>query len=105
MLDRWLPERACPWLALALILAAAAARVALLLGGTGLDLSPDEAHYWDWSRQPDWAYYSKGPLVAWLIRASSTNSASNLHTGIVASSSTTSSSPTSSPSSTPPCGR
>jgi 4-amino-4-deoxy-L-arabinose transferase-like glycosyltransferase len=33
-----------------------------------LDLSPDEAHYWDWSRQLDWCYYSKGPLVAWLIR-------------------------------------
>jgi dolichyl-phosphate-mannose-protein mannosyltransferase len=35
-----------------------------------LDLAPDEAHYWDWSRHLDWSYYSKGPLVAWLIRAS-----------------------------------
>ncbi|MEO2088494.1 MAG: glycosyltransferase family 39 protein, partial [Gemmataceae bacterium] len=34
------------------------------------DLSPDEAHYWDWSRHLDWCYYSKGPLVAWLIRGS-----------------------------------
>ena len=33
-----------------------------------LDLAPDEAHYWDWSRHLDWSYYSKGPLVAWLIR-------------------------------------
>jgi undecaprenyl-diphosphatase len=33
-----------------------------------LDLSPDEAHYWEWSRRLDWAYYSKGPLVAYLIR-------------------------------------
>lgn len=32
------------------------------------DLAPDEAHYWDWSRQLDIGYYSKGPLVAWLIR-------------------------------------
>lgn len=32
-----------------------------------LDLAPDEAHYWDWSRKLDWSYYSKGPLVAWLI--------------------------------------
>lgn len=32
------------------------------------DLVPDEAHYWDWSRQLDWGYYSKGPLVAWLVR-------------------------------------
>ncbi|HEX2972806.1 MAG TPA: glycosyltransferase family 39 protein, partial [Tepidisphaeraceae bacterium] len=35
-----------------------------------LDLSGDEAHYWDWSRQLGWSYYSKGPLVAYLIRAS-----------------------------------
>jgi hypothetical protein len=35
-----------------------------------LDLSSDEAHYWDWSRQLEWSYYSKGPLVALLIRLS-----------------------------------
>jgi len=35
-----------------------------------LDLAPDEAHYWQWSRHLDWSYYSKGPLVAWLIRGS-----------------------------------
>ena len=35
-----------------------------------LDLSPDEGHYWDWSRHLDWSYYSKGPVVAYLIRAS-----------------------------------
>ena len=35
-----------------------------------LDLAPDEAHYWDWSRRLDWSYSSKGPLVAWLIRGS-----------------------------------
>ena len=35
-----------------------------------IDLAPDEAHYWDWSRRLDWSYYSKGPLVAWLIRGS-----------------------------------
>jgi 4-amino-4-deoxy-L-arabinose transferase-like glycosyltransferase len=35
-----------------------------------LDLSPDEAHYWHWSRHLGWSYYSKGPLVAWLIRGS-----------------------------------
>ena len=34
------------------------------------DLAPDEAHYWHWSRHLDWSYYSKGPLVAWLIRGS-----------------------------------
>ncbi|MBI3329506.1 MAG: glycosyltransferase family 39 protein, partial [Nitrospinae bacterium] len=35
-----------------------------------LELSPDEAHYWEWSRRLDWSYYSKGPLVAYLIAAS-----------------------------------
>ena len=35
-----------------------------------IDLSGDEAHYWDWSRNLDLSYYSKGPLVAYLIRAS-----------------------------------
>jgi 4-amino-4-deoxy-L-arabinose transferase-like glycosyltransferase len=33
----------------------------------GLDLSPDEAHYWEWSRRLDLSYYSKGPVVAYLI--------------------------------------
>ena len=31
------------------------------------DLSPDEAHYWEWSRHLDWSYYSKGPMIAYLI--------------------------------------
>jgi hypothetical protein len=43
---------------------------ALYLLVSPLDLSPDEAHYWDWSRRLDWSYYSKGPLVAWIIRGS-----------------------------------
>lgn len=32
-----------------------------------LELIPDEAYYWDWSRQLDWSYYSKPPMIAWLI--------------------------------------
>ncbi len=35
----------------------------------GLDLIGDESYYWDWSRRPDWCYYSKPPMVAWLIAA------------------------------------
>ena len=34
----------------------------------GLDLAPDEAYYWDWSRNLAWGYYSKPPMVAWLYR-------------------------------------
>ncbi len=43
---------------------------ALISVSAGLDLHFDEAHYWEWSRQLDWSYYSKGPLVAWSIRLS-----------------------------------
>ena len=35
-----------------------------------LDLVHDEAYYWDWSRRLAWGYYSKPPLVAWLIALS-----------------------------------
>ncbi len=32
-----------------------------------LDLGPDEAQYWRWGQTFDWGYYSKPPLIAWLI--------------------------------------
>lgn len=32
-----------------------------------LNLSPDEAQYWDWSRTLQLSYYSKGPLISWNI--------------------------------------
>jgi 4-amino-4-deoxy-L-arabinose transferase-like glycosyltransferase len=31
------------------------------------DLAGDEAYYWDWGRRPDWGYYSKPPLIGWLM--------------------------------------
>lgn len=31
-----------------------------------MQLVPDEAYYWDWSRRLDIGYYSKPPMVAWL---------------------------------------
>lgn len=65
-----LSDRLCVRLAFGLILASVAFHLAYLLLGCPLDLSPDEAHYWQWSRHLAWSYYSKGPLVAWLIRAS-----------------------------------
>lgn len=65
---------ASPWrwrlLAAAVVLLFAGLKLAWLVHDCPLDLAPDEAHYWDWSRHLDWSYYSKGPLVAWLIRAS-----------------------------------
>jgi hypothetical protein len=66
------PERRWAWrlLAAILILGAAAIRLVYLSHDCPLDLAPDEAHYWDWSRHLDWSYYSKGPLVAFLIHVS-----------------------------------
>ncbi|MEO9970981.1 MAG: glycosyltransferase family 39 protein [Hyphomonadaceae bacterium] len=32
-----------------------------------LDLGPDEAQYWRWGQSFDWGYYSKPPLIAWVI--------------------------------------
>lgn len=34
-----------------------------------LDLCPDEAYYWVWSRRLDWSYFDHPPMVAWLIAA------------------------------------
>lgn len=33
------------------------------------DLYADEAQYWVWAQNPAWGYFSKPPLVAWLIAA------------------------------------
>ena len=41
--------------------------VALLTNGT--ELFVDEAQYWSWSLQPAFGYFSKPPLVAWMIAA------------------------------------
>ena len=42
--------------------------VALKFNAT--DLFFDEAQYWNWSQEPAFGYYSKPPLIAWLIGAS-----------------------------------
>jgi len=54
----------------ALLIAGAALHIWYLIDRCPLDLSGDEAHYWEWSRRLDLSYYSKGPLVAWIIAAS-----------------------------------
>ena len=41
----------------------------LWIASGATDLYPDEAQYWLWSLTPDWGYYSKPPVVAWLIAA------------------------------------
>lgn len=36
---------------------------------SGTELFFDEAQYWSWSRDLAWGYYSKPPMIAWIIRA------------------------------------
>jgi len=63
--DRVVCLVACPLL----LLLGAAAHVWYLINDCPIDLSGDEAHYWEWSRRLDLSYYSKGPLVAYIIAA------------------------------------
>lgn len=51
-----------------LILMTTVARIAFILSGQ-LDLVQDEAQYWDWSRTFQLSYFTKGPLIAWIIGA------------------------------------
>jgi 4-amino-4-deoxy-L-arabinose transferase-like glycosyltransferase len=54
--------------ALALGIIALTTLVRIWFVGAGqLDLVQDEAQYWDWSRRLQLSYYSKGPLIAYLI--------------------------------------
>ncbi|MEO8298877.1 MAG: glycosyltransferase family 39 protein [Burkholderiales bacterium] len=41
-----------------------------LVAHSGITLFVDEAQYWDWARELAWGYYSKPPVIAWLIAAS-----------------------------------
>jgi len=61
--SEWLPG------ALAIVLAVTAARVALLAANR-TDLFVDEAQYWYWGENLALGYYSKPPLIGWVIRAS-----------------------------------
>ncbi len=44
----------------------------LALKVNGTDLFFDEAQYWSWSLEPAFGYYSKPPLIAWIIGVSTT---------------------------------
>ena len=66
----WLTPARCRWTFALLMLLGFIAHLRYLQHDCPIDLSGDEAQYWDWSRALDWSYYSKGPLVAYIIRAS-----------------------------------
>src|ERR1051325_9048416 len=65
-----LSVRACRLTAALLISAVVIFHLLYLIHNCPLDLAEDEAYYWDWSREIDMSYYSKGPATALLIRAS-----------------------------------
>lgn len=56
------------WLLLALAAVLLAYRAAVV-HYSGISLFFDEAQYWDWSRELQWGYFSKPPVIAGLIAA------------------------------------
>ena len=64
--------RADGWRSVILLTAAITLARLVALFRTPLDLYPDEAQYWLWSRTLDFGYYSKPPMVAWAIWATTT---------------------------------
>lgn len=61
------PTLLTPWRAALVLVGALTLARLVALFVTPLELYPDEAQYWVWSRTLDWGYYSKPPMVAWLI--------------------------------------
>jgi len=61
-------DRAWRW-TLIIVVAVTALRV-LILNLTDLNLGPDEAQYWYWSTDLAFGYYSKPPMIAWIIAGS-----------------------------------
>lgn len=56
-------------LAFVLLMAALTAARVYVLMLSRIDLNVDEAQYWSWSRTFEWGYFTKPPMVAWAIAA------------------------------------
>jgi 4-amino-4-deoxy-L-arabinose transferase-like glycosyltransferase len=65
-ISRYLATPGRQFAALALLLTLA--RVAALVAGHA-DLGPDEGQYWFWGKTPAFGYFSKPPVIAWSIAA------------------------------------
>lgn len=63
--DRWMQAT------LVMVAAFAIARI-VMLAVSPVALHADESQYWVWSRSFDWGYFSKPPMIAWLIGLSTT---------------------------------
>lgn len=59
-------------LAFAIVLVAATWAHLWILQLNPIGLGVDEAQYWMWSQRLDWGYFTKPPLVAWVIAATTT---------------------------------
>lgn len=66
----WLTPARCRLLLVFFLLLGLGSHFLYLHSNRVIDLSGDEAQYWDWSRRLDLSYYSKGPLIAYIIHAS-----------------------------------
>lgn len=53
------------WIMGLLILVTVIRSLAILI--SPLELGVDEAQYWAWSQKPDFGYFTKPPLIAWII--------------------------------------
>ena len=42
----------------------------VIVNASPLEIGVDEAQYWRWSTTLGWGYYSKPPMIAWTIHAS-----------------------------------
>ncbi|MEO1015541.1 MAG: glycosyltransferase family 39 protein [Pseudomonadota bacterium] len=65
---RSVAEDRLAWAVLLALGAIAAVRIAAIFA-TPLQLGADEAQYWRWGQDWAWGYYSKPPLIAWVIGA------------------------------------
>jgi len=57
------------WLAMAMIAGLLTVRSVLVILSP-LELYADEAQYWRWAQSLEWGYYSKPPMIAWMIHLS-----------------------------------
>lgn len=65
--SRTSPQKLSLGVALAIIFGVTLWRVLMLLANR-TDLFVDEAQYWFWGQNLDFGYYSKPPMIAWVIR-------------------------------------
>lgn len=66
--NQTVPERTGLVVAIVLVLLMMARLIGITT--TGVELYADEAQYWRWSRTFEWGYYSKPPMIAWVIGTS-----------------------------------